>query len=99
MAEALVLQFPKGVGEKEYWEVNAKLGLDMRTGQGDWPAGLESHVAGESDEGFVVTEVWQSREAQAAFMESRLGAAFQAVGLPRPSRVLWFPVIGNQHRH
>lgn len=96
MAAGLVLQFPSGVGQKEYEAVNSKLGIDMKTGQGDWPAGLLSHTAGPSDEGFIVVEVWQSQEAQASFMDSRLGPAFAAVGLPQPSRIVWFDVVGNQ---
>jgi hypothetical protein len=98
MPAGLVLQFPQGVGEKEYAEVNAKLGLDMRTGAGDWPEGLLSHAAGMADDGFVVTEVWQSQQAQARFMESRLGPAFGAVGVPQPSRVVWFDVLAAHHR-
>src|SRR5579862_9918815 len=99
MAAGLILEFPKIVGEKEYDAVNSQLGLNMRTGQGNWPAGLQSHAAGTSNEGFIVTEVWESKEAQAAFMESRLGPAFQAAGLPQPSRVVWYDVIASQHRH
>jgi hypothetical protein len=46
MAEALILEFT-GVSEAEYAAVNKHLGIDMQTGQGDWPAGLLSHAAGE----------------------------------------------------
>lgn len=99
MAAGLVLEFPRGLGEKEYDAVNSQLGVNMRTGQGEWPAGLQSHAAGMSDEGFVVTEVWDSKEAQAAFMQARLGPAFQAVGLPQPSRMVWFDILASQHRH
>jgi hypothetical protein len=96
MAAGLILQFPAGVGEKEYDAVTAQIRFDPRTGQGEWPAGLQSHSAGASDQGWVVTEVWESKEAQAAFMESRLGPAL--AGLPEPS-VLWFDVVASQHRH
>src|SRR5712691_3479399 len=55
------------------------LGIDMHTGQGDWPAGLLSHAAGTADDGtFVVAEVWSSRADQDAFMASRLGTALAA---------------------
>ena len=35
------------MSEAEYAAVNKHLGIDMQTGQGDWPAGLLSHAAGE----------------------------------------------------
>jgi hypothetical protein len=36
--EALILEFT-GAGEAEYGAVNKLLGIDMRTGEGEWPAG------------------------------------------------------------
>ena len=94
MAAGLILQFPASVGEKEYDAVNAKIGFDPRTGGGDWPAGLQSHLAGKSDQGLVVTEVWESKAHQEAFMASRLGAALGAVGVPEPVRVTELDVVG-----
>jgi len=96
MAAGLILQFPSSVGEQQYDAVNSRLGWDPRTGQGAWPAGMQSHAAGMSDDGWVVTEIWESKEAQAAFMGSRLGPAL--AGLPEP-RVLWFDIVASQHRH
>ncbi len=43
MAELLILDFD-GVVEADYLEVNRELGLDPKTGAGDWPAGLITHV-------------------------------------------------------
>jgi len=37
MAEALILELAD-VGPTEYEAVNAKLEIDMNTGEGDWPA-------------------------------------------------------------
>ena len=77
MSEALILEFA-GLGEAEYAAVNKHLGIDMQTGQGDWPAGLLSHAAGTAEDGtFIVAEVWSSRADQDAFMSSRLGAALR----------------------
>ena len=45
MSEQLILEFT-GVSEAEYTAVSKHLGIDMHTGQGDWPAGLLSHAAG-----------------------------------------------------
>lgn len=96
MSAGLILQFPANVGEQEYDAVNAQLSFDARTGAGDWPAGLQSHCAGPSGDGWVVTEIWESKEAQAEFMAAQLGPAL--AGLPTP-QVLWYDVISNQHRH
>ena len=95
MAEGLILQFD-GVGEQDYDAVNAQLNFNPRTGQGDWQAGLQSHSAGASDGGWVVTEVWDSKEAQGAFMADRLGPAL--ADMPAP-QVTWFSVVASQHRH
>jgi hypothetical protein len=93
MPETLILQFT-GVTEAEYEAVNKQLGIDMHTGEGDWPAGLLSHAAGTADDGaFVVSEVWSSRADQDAFMTSRLGAALAAGGVTAPPRILWVPLV------
>jgi len=49
MPEALILEFT-GVTEAEYEAVNKQLGIDMHTGEGEWPAGLLSHAAGPADD-------------------------------------------------
>jgi hypothetical protein len=93
MPEVLILEFA-GLGEAEYEAVNRNLGIDMHTGQGDWPHGILSHAAGAGDDGtFVVTEVWSSRADQAAFMESRLGPALGAAGLTVVPSVRWVPLL------
>ncbi len=93
MAEALILEFT-GVGEAEYTAVNKHLGIDMQTGEGDWPAGLLSHAAGAAENGtFVVAEVWSSRADQGAFMQSRLGPALAAGGVTAAPSVLWVPLL------
>lgn len=96
MTAGLVLQFPPSVGEREYDAVNSQLRFNPRTGEGDSQAGLQAHSAGICADGLVVTEIWQSKEAQAAFMDSQLGPAM--AGLPQP-HVLWFDVVASQRRH
>jgi hypothetical protein len=97
MANAVILEF-EGVGKKEYDAVNAELGIDVAKGTGEWPPGLTTHVGGQTEGGgLVVMEVWDSQDAQAAFMESRLGAALGKVGVPAPVRVTWVDVVG-EHR-
>lgn len=76
MPGALILELT-GVGEA----VNKQLGIDLHTGQGDWPAGLLSHAAGSADDGtFVVSEVWSTRAAQEAFLAGQPGVAFVGRG-------------------
>ena len=80
MSDALFYEFT-GVSAEDYKAVNAILGLDPATGGGDWPVGLLSHTgaAGPSG-GFIVFELWDSRESQGAWMASRLGPALGQAG-------------------
>jgi hypothetical protein len=97
MAELLMLEFD-GLDETDYAKVNAQLGLDPKTGSGDWPAGLISHLAGVEEGGSAyVIEVWESQEAQAAFMQSRLGAALAAGGVSATPKVTWARLVGHQN--
>lgn len=96
MAEAMILEFT-GVDSSQYDAVNEKLGVDPRSGEGDWPEGLLLHTAGVADSGtFVVTEVWSSREAQARFMETRLGPALAAGGVTATPNVTWVALVAYQ---
>jgi len=97
MAAAIILEF-EGVTEQEYDAVNAALGFDPKTGEGDWPDGLVTHSAGHRDDGrFVVMEVWDSPEHQARFMEGRLGAALQQGGITEPpAGVTWIELVAHQ---
>ena len=85
MAYAIVLVF-EGVGEDKYWAVNEKLGIG-RDGKGNYPPGLLVHTGGPTPTGWMVTEVWDAKQSQTAFMEGRLGQALRAVGLPPPAHV------------
>jgi hypothetical protein len=93
VAEGLILEF-EGIGKAEYDAVNGKLGIDMSSGSGDWPAGLQMHSAGTADSGkFIVIEVWSSRADQEAFMQGRLGEALAAGGVTGRPSVTWVPLI------
>jgi len=94
MSVALFFEFT-GVSARDYRAVNKLLELDPNTGDGAWPVGLRCHTGGASDEAFFVFEVWDSQEAQADWMESRLGPALGRVGLPEPKRVQWLSVAGH----
>jgi hypothetical protein len=95
VAQGLILEFD-GVGRAEYLAVNAALGIDAETGQGDWPDGLLFHAGGAKDGGWVVFEVWESREAQQRFMEGRLGSALGEGGISGPpARVQWLDLAAH----
>jgi len=95
MPAGLLLEF-EGATQQEYDAVNQDLGIDMKTGKGDWPPGLRSHTAGLSEDGvLVVTEVWDSQEHQQRFMEQRLGPALEKAALPPPRRLLWIDVMAH----
>ncbi len=95
MVAQLILEF-EGVTEAEYDAVNEKLGLSPKTGEGDWPDGMLAHAAGLRDDGlFVVTEVWDTPEHQARFMEGRLGQALEQAGVPAPVAVSWIELIAH----
>lgn len=89
MADGLILEFD-GFGVDTYEKVNEKLGIDMESGEGDWPSGLRFHSGGAKPGGWVVFEVWDSREDQERFMSERLGQALQEGGVTGPpSRAEW----------
>ena len=88
MAHGLILEFD-GVGRSQYDAVNGLLGVDGSV-ESDWPAGLLYHAGGAKPGGWVVFEVWASREAQEEFMHGRLGAALQEAGITGPpARAEW----------
>ena len=51
------------------------------------PAGLLYHVAGPTDGGWRVVEVWESQEALDRFFQEKLGQALQQAGLTAPPQV------------
>ena len=98
MAEGLILEFER-VGLKEYEAVNGLLGIDPESGQGDWPPGLLFHAGGAKPGGWVVFEVWDSRQAQEQFMSERLGQALQEGGIGGPpARVEWIDLAAQHSR-
>ncbi|MCW2543864.1 MAG: hypothetical protein JWM40_1416 [Frankiales bacterium] len=95
MSEALFFEFASGVDADKYHAVNGNLGLDPVAGTGDWPAGLISHTGGSlPGGGFMVFEVWESKQLHEAWM-SRLGPALGQAGVPDPTRLEWLDVAGD----
>src|ERR1039457_783556 len=98
MPAQLILEF-EGVTTKEYDAVNDALGIDPASGEGDWPEGLQVHAAGLNEDGhLVVTEIWDTPEHQAKFMEERLGEALAKGGITGPpSSVRWIELVSHQY--
>lgn len=96
MPELVVLEFDQ-VDETQYQRVNAELGIDTTTGEGDWPPGLITHIGATVEDGrLLVVEIWESRDAQAEFMSTRLGAAVAAGGISSVPTVTWAALIGQK---
>jgi len=95
MAKGLILEF-EGVGHEQYEAVNERLGVDMASGEGDWPAGMLFHSGGAKSGGWVVFEVWASQEDQERFMADRLGQALREGGIGEPpSRIEWLDLAAH----
>ncbi len=95
MAYGVVLRFGE-VTEDQYWSVNRDMGVD-EDGLTGWPEGLISHTAAFAEGGFVISEVWASRDDQERFMAERLAGALAANEVGSPREVLELEVINYQH--
>ena len=67
-----------GATIEQYEEVSGKIGTDK-------PQGAHAHIAGKTDSGLQVIEVWDSQEDIDRYMNAGLGKAMQAANLPEPS--------------
>ena len=78
MAVLMTLEVPGGTTAM-YDRTNEILGI---AGAQDAPPGLVSHVCGETDDGILVVDVWDSLTALDEFARNRLGAALERAGMP-----------------
>jgi heme-degrading monooxygenase HmoA len=78
MAVLMILDVPGGSPD-QYDRVNEILGI---RGSEDAPEGLVSHVAGRTDDGMLVVDVWESEGSLQRFVEQRLAAALADAGMP-----------------
>lgn len=85
MADLLILEF-EDLGDTDYGAINELLGIDMSSGEGDWPPGLHTHAAASKDGNWVVVEIWETQEDQDDFMKSRLGPALHKAGVTKPPK-------------
>ena len=91
------MQFAGG-GQADYDAVMTQLGLGSPAVEEtqQWPDGIISHVAGATDGGWCVVDVWESQEHFERFFADRLGPAIEAVGTLPPPTPAWFEVY-NTH--
>jgi hypothetical protein len=75
MAVSVVTRFPD-LQAATYDEVIASLELDSNP-----PAGAILHVAGDGDDGFVISEIWQTEQTFRAFHDYRLKPALRMHGV------------------
>ncbi len=66
-----------GATLQQYADVSAKLGDEK-------PECARVHIAGKTDRGLQVIEVWESQADLDRYMEAGLGQAMQAANLPEP---------------
>jgi hypothetical protein len=88
VAVAVQLDF-EGATIQQYDEINESIGL--------LPGGPASpqelfHWVAETDDGFRVVDVWESREAFEKFAHEKLNPIYDDVGVPHPPHVQFFEV-------
>lgn len=75
MAIALLFE-GSGVTQAQYDQVRNEVAPGNRV-----PPGLLYHVAGPTENGFRVVEVWESQEAVDRFFQEKLGQALQKANI------------------
>jgi hypothetical protein len=94
MAVGLIFQL-SGVDAAKYDAVAKELGLKGK--KAVWPAGMISHVAGPTEDGWCVVDVWSSQAQLDSFMSKKLKPAFdRAGGVPEPKLITF--QIHNKYR-
>jgi hypothetical protein len=68
-----------GVSADMYRRVTERMFGNFPMQENQSPEGLILHTAGESDQGFYVYDVWESKEHFERFVESQLGPALGEV--------------------
>jgi hypothetical protein len=79
MAVLVILDI-EGATREQYDQVDELLG---RVTAENAPPGLISHVAGPTDTGFLVADVWENPEIMQQSFEQVLGPALQQAGVPQ----------------
>ena len=84
MAIGVLMDFAGG-DNAAYDRVIERMGL----GDGRPPAGALFHMAGETESGFRVVDIWESADAYQKFAEQQIAPHAGAEGFPRPQVSIW----------
>ena len=92
MAVALVMEFP-GTTREQYDKVMKAVGLDNTD---EPPPGALLHLAGPTENGWEVVDVWESRADFDKFLAEKLGQAVLEAGItpPRPREFPVYKIMG-----
>jgi quinol monooxygenase YgiN len=82
MAIAVIFE-ASGVTQAQYEQVRDEVAPGNRR-----PPGMQYHVAGPTDNGWYVVEVWESQEALDRFIQDKLGQALPKAGITVHPRVV-----------
>ncbi len=88
MAVAVVMNFA-GATLDQYDEVMELMGLAHG---GPAPDGALFHWVAQTDDGILVTDVWDTRERFDQFAQEKIGPHTQAVGFPGPPEMTYHDV-------
>ena len=86
MAIGILVEVPGGTQEM-YDRTMVELNLDAKPAQG-----LISHVAGPTESGWRVLDVWNTKADFENFLNSRLGRAIHNAGFPGQPSISEFPI-------
>jgi hypothetical protein len=92
MAIALVIEFP-GVRREQYDNVMKELRLDETS---ETPQGMILHLAGPTEDGWQVVDVWETRADFDRFLDRDLGRALKnaSIGTPRVREFSVYKALG-----
>ena len=79
MAVGMLLAGP-GVTEESYKQLTETMFGNFPMSKEQSPDGLIIHSAGQSDQGFYVYDIWESKEHFQRFLDGQLGPAMHKLG-------------------
>jgi hypothetical protein len=89
MAVCLIVNIP-GATLEQYDQVRQAVDQPLEQGQ-------ISHVAGATDDGICVVDVWESRDDFDRFLQEKLGEQLERAGVPEP-QITEFAVHASETR-
>ena len=89
-----VLLAGEGITQESYRQLTEAMFDEYPMSEGQSPAGLIVHTAGQSDQGWYIYDVWESKEDFQRFVEAQLAPAIEATGAGGGARPVpqFFPI-------